>query len=120
MKVEIPIGKYSDGIDYAINLFDTHLFVSYSEQYQLNDFIKRLMHVISAKEFQKNIYIAIPKRRVEEIAESMEGALCFFRDDPEGGNVHSRGDLIKKVLAEMVKRQKVLKEKKIQSFSRYQ
>lgn len=104
-----PIGKQSNGTDYHINLLGgSHVFISYSEGYQLNDFIKRLLQLrIESNKTIFQLFIATTKRRMQEIEVHDFSAFYFFRDEPLEGFVQSKAHFILHLNKEINKRQKL-------------
>ena len=83
----------------------------------MNLLIHNILNAFSA--FPDCNYIITNNRRFNSWKPVAANDYLFFRDTPESGNMHTRKQLIKKVLTDISKRQKILKLKKARSFNHY-
>lgn len=113
MKVPLLIGKNSSAEQVAIDLsLVPLLMISYLHANQLTNLLSQFT------KSKKNYFVANSKR-LKNWGLPIEYNYIFLRDTPEIGNVASRSKIIKLVLNEIEKRNKVLQKNKIDSFSKY-
>jgi hypothetical protein len=113
LKAPLLIGKNSSAEQVAIDLsLVPLLMISYFHENQLT---KLLLQFAKSK---KN-YFVTNSRRLNNWKVPIENNYIFLRDTPEIGNVTSRSNIVKLVLNEIEKRNKVLQKNKIDSFTKY-
>ncbi len=113
MKVPLLIGKNSLAEQVAIDLsLVPLLMISYFHESQLKNLLSQF-----AK--SKKNYFVTNSRRLKHWEVTTENNYIFLRDTPEIGNVASRSKIVKLVLNEIEKRNKVLRKNKIDSFIKY-
>ena len=91
--------------------------ISYSDEEQVNQVFKQ---VCAGKyTFQKQNYLISNTRRLTAWGSSLTGNRVYLRDEPEMGTCISRKELLNEVINEMVRRERIMKEKKSIHFKRY-
>jgi hypothetical protein len=113
LKVPFIIGKNSSADQFTIDLSTTPLImVSYFHENQLTKLFSQFT------KSNKNYFIT-NSRRLKDWEVPIENNYIFLRDTPEIGNVASRSKIVKLVLIEIKRRNKVLQKNKIDSFTKY-
>ncbi len=113
MKVPLLIGKNSSAEQVAIDLsLVPLLMISYFHENQLTNLLSQFTK-------SKKNYFITNSRRLKKWELPIENNYIFLRDIPEIGNVTSRSMIVKLVLKEIEKRNKVLQKNKIDSFIKY-
>ena len=113
MKIPLLIGKNSSAEQVAIDLsLIPLLMISYFHEIQLTNLLSQFTK-------SKKNYFATNSRRLNNWEVPIENNYIFLRDTPEIGNVASRSKIVKLVLNEIEKRNKVLQKNKIDSFIKY-
>ncbi len=113
MKYPFSIGKNSSAEQVAIDLsLVPLLMISYFHENQLTNLLSQFTK-------SKKNYFVTNSRRLKHWEVPTENNYIFRRDTPEIGNVASRSKIVKLVLNEIEKRNKVLQKNKIDSFTKY-
>ena len=113
MKIPLLIGKNSSAEQVAIDLsLVPLLMISYFHENQLTNLLSQFTK-------SKKNYFVTNSRRLKMWELPIENNYIFLRDIPEIGNVASRSKIVKLVLNEIEKRNKVLQKNKIDSFTKY-
>jgi hypothetical protein len=113
LKIPLLIGKNSSAEQVAIDLsLVPLLMISYFHENQLTNLLSQFTK-------SKKNYFATNSRRLKHWEVPIENNYIFLRDTPEIGNVASRSKIVKLVLNEIEKRNKVLQVNKIDSFTKY-
>lgn len=109
MSLSFPIGRNSNGEIYAIDLeTQSHIFISYSETFQLDDFLRSLSR-IGGPGHPISWYLAVDSSRsilLEDQAERSFKIESFYRDDPMQGTMPTRAIFIKGLHTELILRKK--------------
>lgn len=118
MTIPLIIGKNSNDENQLIDLSETALLmVSFSDEMQLKDVFKA---ACLADHPYKNInYLFSSSRRLKSWDINCDIGCVYLRDDPDSGNIKSRQALLKIVIDEIIRRTKMLRQKKIATFKRY-
>ena len=113
MKIPLLIGKNSSAEQVAIDLsLVPLLMISYFHENQLTNLLSQFTK-------SKKNYFVTNSRRLNNWEVPIENNYIFLHDTPEIGNVASRSKIVKLVLNEIEKRNKVLQKNKIDSFIKY-
>jgi hypothetical protein len=113
MKFPFSIGKNSSANQFTIDLSTIPLLmVSYFHENQLTKLFSQF-----AK--SKKNYFITNSRRLKDWEVPIENNYIFLHDTPEIGNVASRSKIVKLVLNEIERRNKILQKNKIDSFTKY-
>jgi hypothetical protein len=113
LKIPLLIGKNSSAEQVAIDLATIPLLmISYFHENQLTNLLSQFTT-------SKKNYFTTNSRRLNNWKVSIENNYIFLRDTPEIGNLASRSKIVKLVLNEIEKRNKILQKNKIDSFSKY-
>jgi hypothetical protein len=107
------IGKSSSAEPIAIDISKVSLLmISYFHENQLTNLLSQF-----AK--SKKNYFVTNSRKIKDWEVPKESNYLFLRDTPEIGNVTSRSKIVKLILNEIERRNKVLQKNKIESFIKY-
>jgi hypothetical protein len=113
LKIPLLIGKNSSAEQVAIDLsLVPLLMISYFHENQLTNLLSQFTK-------SKKNYFVTNSRRLNNWEVPIENNYIFLRNTPELGNVASRSKIVKLVLNEIEKRNKVLQKNKIDSFIKY-
>ena len=115
MKIPLLIGKDSAGKNQFIDLSDIPvLMISHCDEMQLTSIFSQF----GLFESSTKHYLITNTRYFNTWKFDKERFRVFMRDEPEF-DIISRNDLINQIIDEIIKRQKIMKQKKITDFERY-
>jgi hypothetical protein len=113
LKIPLLIGKNSSAEQVAIDLsLVPLLMISYFHENQLTNLLSQFTK-------SKKNYFITNSTRLKKWELPIENNYIFLRDIPEIGNISSRSIIVKLVLKEIEKRNKVLQKNKIDSVIKY-
>jgi hypothetical protein len=115
MKIPLLIGKDSAGKNQFIDLSDIPvLMISHCDEMQLTSIFSQF----GLFESSTRHYLITNTRYYNTWKFDKVGFRVFMRDEPEF-DIISRNDLINQIIDEIIKRQKIMKQKKSTDFRRY-
>lgn len=118
MLIPLRIGRRSDGTDVTIDISHSPLtMVSYHNDAQRTALFKQLCK--TEHPYADFNYHMVTTREMEDWNFEPHPSRHFIRDEPELGFYKSRQEMMKSILDEMTLRNRILKQQKIELFSRY-
>jgi hypothetical protein len=118
MIIPFTIGKNSSGEDQFVDLSELPLLMmSYSEENVLNDFLQKIY--LTKYPYKEANYFITNTRRLKLWGGNNEEDFIFLKDEPMETSINSRHQLFKWVTDEILRREQILKLKKIKNFKRY-
>ncbi len=118
MIIPFRIGKNSSGEDQFVDLSELSLLMmSYSEEHVLNDFFQKIY--LATYPYKESNYLITNSRRLKLWGGNNEVDRIFLKDEPLETSINSRKQVFKSLTDEILRREQILKSKKIKDFKRY-
>ena len=118
MLIPLVVGKNSNAEDQQIDLSEIGLLmISYIDELSVKEIFQQIYR--AEYPYKSLNYLITNSRRYKKWRINKDFGAHFLRDEPETGNVLTRKKLIKNVIDEIERRERILKSKKIIDFKRY-
>lgn len=116
MGVPFILGKNSNGEDQLIDLCEVPLLmISFSNENYLMDVLRQIC--LSKEILDTDRYLLTSSRRLNLLGSDAISDHIHLKDVPLVSNIHSKSQLLKKVIDEIIRREKVLKSKRQKNFA---